>query len=74
MLSTPFPLAVAARVGRRKLLSAERARASALADFWTPPRALNACLKAALLPELWWLRRANLPWGVSLAAVARKKA
>ena len=49
-------------------------RSSLPAQPPAPLRALNACLKAALLPELWWLRRADLLWGVSLAAIARKKA
>lgn len=40
--------------------------------FIVPPRAVNALLIAVLRLERRWLRRFNLPAGVSLVAVARK--
>jgi SAM-dependent methyltransferase len=43
-------------------------------DFFPVPRWLNALLIGCYRLEAWWLRRADLPVGLSLACIARKPA
>ena len=71
-LVTLFPPALALRLGRRYLMSEEKAREIALADYFTPPPLINRFIKAMLTPEIWALDHVNFPWGISLALIARK--
>lgn len=45
---------------------------AAVTDVTLPPPIINRVLLAAMQTEGWWLRRANLPAGLSLVALARK--
>jgi SAM-dependent methyltransferase len=52
---------------------AERRRPGAAGgDLWLPPRPLNALLAALVRAEGLWLRRFDLPVGLSVLALARK--
>lgn len=62
-----FPVAALWRVVFQRLWPSQRAH-----DFWPVPGPVNAMLVALYRIESWWLRRGNLPFGVSLVCVARK--
>ena len=47
-------------------------RAAAHSDVTLPPAAINRAFEALLRAEGWWLRRATLPAGLSLLALARR--
>jgi SAM-dependent methyltransferase len=59
-----FPLAVLKRLAQRET--------GAETDVTLPPPPINQALTAALAAEGFWLRRFNLPIGLSLLALARK--
>ena len=41
-------------------------------DFWPVPSWLNAVLAGLYRLEAWWLRRADVPFGVSVLCIARR--
>lgn len=65
-----FPLIAAARLGRRLLPERSRAVRS---DLTPLPRALNAALAALYCAEMRAVARVDVPYGLSLIAVARKR-
>jgi SAM-dependent methyltransferase len=60
-----FPVAAAWRLASARLDLAPRH------DFFPVPRWLNALLVACYGLEAWWLRRADLPIGLSVVCIAR---
>ncbi len=62
-----FPVVAAVRVAKKML-----GLRTGATDFFMPPRALNAALAALFASERFLLRHIDLPFGVSLIAVARK--
>jgi SAM-dependent methyltransferase len=64
-----FPVALAWRVASCRL---GLGRAAPKHDFWPLPRWLNALLGSAYRLEAAWVRRFGLPFGVSVACVARR--
>jgi len=65
-----FPIVLAVRMARR---SEAHNGAVTQSDLAALPRPLNALLSWIYQLEMKWLARANLPFGASLIAVARKK-
>jgi SAM-dependent methyltransferase len=56
----------------RRLLRRWRGAAQVHSDLAPLPRAVNACLSALYLAEMQLVARVDVPWGVSLVALARK--
>ena len=65
--SAGFSILLPAMLRRRA-----QADEAAETDVTLPPPIINRVLLAALQAEGWWLRRGNLPAGLSLVALARK--
>lgn len=65
-VTAPFPTAVAFRLLRRLLGSREGS------DLFEVPRALNSILTVIMRVEAAFLRRMNLPFGLSIVAIGEK--
>ncbi len=74
-----FPPVAAVRMGqrlfgRRRFEPGVEPEENAETDLWRLPRLVNRALEGMLASERFILRRASLPFGVSLIAVARRAA
>jgi SAM-dependent methyltransferase len=65
-----FPVAAVWRLASRRL---GLSRIAPKHDFWPIPRWLNSFLEAFYRLEARWLRRANLPVGLSVVCIARRR-
>jgi SAM-dependent methyltransferase len=64
-----FPVALAWRLASRRL---GLGRFAPKTDFWPLPAWLNRLVASVYPLEAWWLRRHDLPFGVSVACIARR--
>ena len=64
-----FPVALAWRLASRRL---GLGRFAPRTDFWPLPAWLNRAVASIYPLEAWWLRRHDLPFGVSVACIARR--
>jgi len=63
-----FPVALVWRLASYRL---GVGRVAPKHDFWPVPRWLNALLASLYRFEAWWLRRRDVPFGVSVVCIAR---
>lgn len=68
--ATLYPLVAVVRWIRR---TRNAGHAAALSDASRSVGPLNAVLKQVMMTERWFLRRGNLPWGIGLLVVARRR-
>jgi 2-polyprenyl-3-methyl-5-hydroxy-6-metoxy-1,4-benzoquinol methylase len=64
-----FPIAAVWRVASYRL---GLGRFAPKSDFWPMPAWLNAFLASLYRAEAWWVARGDLPFGVSVACIARR--
>jgi len=64
-----FPVALAWRLASRRL---GLGRFAPKTDFWPLPGWLNRAVASLYPLEAWWLRRGDLPFGTSVACIARR--